>query len=155
GLLVFNFGEQNGITDLTLVGNTISGTTGFPGILVAGGWQNPLDGAGANDNRLDLVIKENTSTGNNVPGDIAGMDVLGGLFLSSHNQVVAQVLNNTFTDNLGAGMSATAAAEAGSSDNYLDAMIWRNRVSGNSNPGGPGGIEVLGGAVGGSSGNHV
>ncbi len=154
GILAFNFGDQNVITDLTIAGNTVSGTTGLPGIIVTGGWQNPFDGHGAADNRVDVLIKDNTSTGNNVPGDIAGMDILGGLFLASHNRVTAQVLNNTVTNNIGAGMSATAAAEPGSSDNSLDIIMRNNTVTGNSLPGGPGGIEVLGGGISSSS-NHV
>ncbi len=70
---------------------------------------------------------------------------LRGLFLSSHNQVTVQVLNNTFTNNIGLGMSATAAADAGASDNSLDALIRHNTITGNSNPSGAAGIAVEGG----------
>jgi hypothetical protein len=156
GILAFNFGAENVITDLTIAGNTVSGTTGLAGIFMAGGWQNPLDPTNneATDNRIDVVIRDNTSTGNNVPGNIAGIDILGGALLASHNQVTAQVLNNTVTNNIGAGMSAAAAARLGSSDNSLDIIMRNNTVTGNSLPGGPGGIEVLGGGIS-SSGNHV
>ena len=53
----------------------------------------------------------------------------GGEFSSSHNQVTAQLLNNTITDNEGRGISAIAGVFG--SDNQIEVTMRNNLVTGN------------------------
>src|SRR5438093_3453442 len=116
-------GDHHEITDLTITGNTVSGTTGV-GILALGGHFNPFDPTddGATDNRLDVTIKDNLVTGNSNPGSTAGIAIVGGLFSSSNNQVTADILDNTITDNNGNGIAVGAGLD-NSSHNRVEVKI--------------------------------
>jgi hypothetical protein len=149
-----NYGDHNVITDLTIAHNIVSGAPG-PGIIVFGGLFNFFDpnDDGATDDHLDVTIKDNTSTGNSNPGDVAGIEILGGFFSSSNNQVSAQILNNAITNNNGIGIAALSGV-VNSSDNGVDVIIKDNTVTDNSNPGSTAGIAILGGGFS-SSNNQV
>ncbi|MBI3758091.1 MAG: right-handed parallel beta-helix repeat-containing protein [Deltaproteobacteria bacterium] len=137
-------GDHHEIIDLTIAGNTLSGAN--TGIGVIGGAFNDVGSTDrATDSRLDVTIKDNLVTGNSNPGDVAGIAIVGGVDSSSRNQVSAQLLNNTITDNTGIGIFAVAGAFGGSDDNHIEVTMRNNLVTGNSNPGDVAGILIAGG----------
>lgn len=162
GILVNNSGNRNVLTDITITRNTVFGNRA--GIDVRNGWQNffhPEDG-GANDNRLEVTITDNTVTGNGFPSPnpIGGILIFGGFnFLppfppgvSTNNHLTAQVRGNRVENNVGPGI-LTFGGYLGATDNHSDITIKDNIVTGNQNPGDTAGIAVLGGFA--SSSNQV
>jgi hypothetical protein len=131
GIEAVIFGDHHEMTDVTIAGNTVSGTTGV-GIVAFGGLRNPFDPTddGATDNRLEVTIKDNLVTGNSNPGDFAGIAIVGGAFSSSNNQVTAHLLDNTITDNNGNGIAAGAGLE-NSSHNRVEVKIRGNTLENN------------------------
>ena len=152
GILAGNNGDRNVLTDLTITGNTVFGNR--EGISVRNGWQNPFDPTddGASDNRLDVLITDNTVTGNTVPAEAFrdGISIYGGFnffsptSVSSNNYLTAQVRGKRVENNVGPGI-VTFGGYGGATDNRLDVTVKDNIVTGNQNPGDTGGIIVLGG----------
>jgi hypothetical protein len=154
GILVSNNGNRNTLTDLTITRNTVFGNR--EGIDVRNGWQNffhPEDG-GANENRLEVTITDNTVTGNGFPSPnpTGGILIFGGFNffppfppgVSSNNYLTAQVRGNRVENNVGPGIS-TAGGWGGAADNRSDITIKDNLLTGNQNPNNTAGISVLGG----------
>lgn len=131
GIDVVILGDHHEMTDVTIAGNTVSGTTGV-GIVALGGVFNEADpnDDGATDNRLEVTIKDNLVTGNSNPGDTAGISIVGGFFSSSHNQVTAALLDNTITDNNGNGLTVGAGVD-NSSHNRVKVQIRGNTLENN------------------------
>ena len=98
-----------------------------PGILTFGGY------GGATDNRSDITIKDNLITGNQNPNDTAGIAIVGG-FASSSNQVAANLLSNTITNNNGSGISVGSGLD-NSSNNDVAVTVRDNTLENNAGPG--------------------
>jgi hypothetical protein len=81
----------NGLTDLTIAGNTVFGNR--EGIRVRNGWQHPFDpnDDGASDNRLDVLIKDNIVTGTVGEGLLLSA---GGSGVANTNDVEVTVKKN-------------------------------------------------------------
>jgi len=134
GIEAFILGDHHEIRDVTITGNTVSGNT--IGILAFGGESDPSNpnDDGATDNRLQVTINDNLVTGNSNPGGTAGIALFGGLSSSSHNQVTADILDNTLTDNDGSGISVGAGQE-NSSQNRVKVKIGGNELENNAGVG--------------------
>jgi hypothetical protein len=134
GIIAIILGDQHEMTDLTIIGNTVSGNP--IGILALGGEFNERDpnDDGATDNRLDVTIKDNLVTGNSNPGATAGIAITGGAVSSSHNQVTAAILDNTLNDNNGNGISVVAGLD-NSSQNRVAVKIRGNTLENNAGVG--------------------
>jgi hypothetical protein len=123
GIFILSLGDHNVLSDATLARNTVSGNT-FLGIYVIGGY------AGADDNTLDVRIRDNTVADNGSRGIL----VLAGQDNSSNNHVVAGIEENTLERNQVFGIEAVAANGAAdfptgtSVNNVLDVRIERNTV---------------------------
>jgi hypothetical protein len=156
GIEAFILGDHHEIRDVTIAGNTVSGNT--IGILAFGGESDPSDpnDDGATDNRLHVTIKDNLVSGNSNPGGTTGIVLFGGLSSSSHNQVTADILDNTVTDNNGGGISVGAGQE-NSSQNRVKVKISSNRLENNAGVGifTYGAIGALFSPSGESSGNRL
>ncbi|MGE0827331.1 MAG: right-handed parallel beta-helix repeat-containing protein [Candidatus Binatia bacterium] len=107
-------------------GNRVENNVG-PGILTYGGL------GGATDNQVDVTIKDNSITGNQNPGNTAGIAVLGG-FVASSNQVAAELLNNTIVANTGNGITVASGLD-NSSDNDVAVTIRDNTLENNTGVG--------------------
>jgi len=116
GILMFSLGDNNVITGATLAHNTISGNT-FSGINVFGG------SGGADENTLEVDIKDNTVTDNGRDG----IDVLAGFNSSTHNHVEVNIQDNTITDNGSDGIDVVPSSD-NSSNNHLVAQIRGNTL---------------------------
>jgi hypothetical protein len=160
GILIGNNGNRNVLTDLTIAGNIVSGNR--EGISVRNGFENFFDpnDDGATDNYLDILIADNTITGNTTPtaGPRAGISLFGGFNslspnqVSSNNHMTAQVRGNLVENNVGVGIQ-TYGGYLGAADNRLDVTIKDNIFTSNRNPGSTAGITVTGGFA--ASGNQV
>ena len=123
GILLNSQGDHNVLRHTTFARNTISSNGG--GILVQGGF------GGADDNTLDVDIKDNTVTNNGA----VGIEVVGGFDNSSSNHVDALIRGNTLegghrNQGIGAiaGIGAVNFPIGASNNNVLDVTIDQNTV---------------------------
>jgi hypothetical protein len=128
GFELDSFGAHNVVSKVTLARNTAARNAGL-GIFAAGG--NGFLGGGADENTLDVDIKDNTVTDNG----FVGVDVLSGTENSSNNHVTARIRGNTFERGdqtagivAHAGVGAASLSTGASNNNVLEVRIERNTV---------------------------
>jgi hypothetical protein len=123
GIYMVSLGDRNVFSHATIAHNTVSGNT-LVGIMIQGGF------GGADENTLDVNIKDNTVTDNGA----VGINVWAGRENSSHNHVIARIGGNTVERHQIGGIQAVAALGAlnspgTSNHNVLDVRIARNTVA--------------------------